>query len=200
MELKFQKLQIAKLLFLLFSVTLIPFVSSSLRPPYIYFLLNILIIVLGYESGVLQFLVEPTVEKKKPASLIVPGFSNDVYPITNGSKQVTDVSGREETPVTPEGTPIAPEKSLKRSPSIQKVKKSPSVPCIFFIGGCDGDGAAAEAAVAEEEEELYEVMGEISGQELFTRAESFIGNFYRQLKIQREDSFKRIHGLYHKPF
>ncbi|CAA7397710.1 unnamed protein product [Spirodela intermedia] len=198
MELNFHKLQIAKLLFLLFSLTLIPFVSSSLRPPYIYFLLNILILVLGYESGVLQFLVEPTVEKKKSAGAIVPGLPNDINAITNGGKQVNDVSGREETPVTLEATPMGTEKSLKRSPSIQ-MKKSPSVPCLFFIGGCDGDGTAVEATVAEEEE-VYEAMGEISGQELFTRAESFIGNFYRQLKIQREDSFNRIHGLYHKPF
>ncbi|CAA6661348.1 unnamed protein product [Spirodela intermedia] len=177
MELNFHKLQIAKLLFLLFSLTLIPFVSSSLRPPYIYFLLNILILSAG---------------------AIVPGLPNDINAITNGGKQVNDVSGREETPVTLEATPMGTEKSLKRSPSIQ-MKKSPSVPCLFFIGGCDGDGTAVEATVAEEEE-VYEAMGEISGQELFTRAESFIGNFYRQLKIQREDSFNRIHGLYHKPF
>lgn len=36
----------------------------------------------------------------------------------------------------------------------------------------------------------------LSSEELYTKAESFIGNFYRQLKMQREDSWNRLCGIY----
>lgn len=36
----------------------------------------------------------------------------------------------------------------------------------------------------------------LSSEELYTKAESFIGNFYRQLKMQREDSWNRLCGMY----
>lgn len=36
----------------------------------------------------------------------------------------------------------------------------------------------------------------LSSDELYVKAESFIGNFYRQLKMQREDSWNRLCGIY----
>ncbi|KAG6468032.1 hypothetical protein ZIOFF_072598 [Zingiber officinale] len=36
---------------------------------------------------------------------------------------------------------------------------------------------------------------ELSKEELFAKSEAFIGNFYMQLKMQREESRKMVHGL-----
>eukprot|EP01018_Ginkgo_biloba_P033579 Gb_20225 [translate_table: standard] len=56
----------------------------------------------------------------------------------------------------------------------------------------------AETRVLEDGNELTEEEeGEaLSAEELYVKAEAFIGNFYRQLSLQRVDSWKRIHGLY----
>ena len=80
---------------------------------------------------------------------------------------------------------------------VQKVvKKSPSTPSLFFIAG-----AETEVEDFSSDDDQQEAVGdELSGQELFHKAETFIGNFYGQLKMQREDSSKKIHELYHKAF
>ncbi|URE37843.1 hypothetical protein MUK42_13247 [Musa troglodytarum] len=62
-------------------------------------------------------------------------------------------------------------------------------------GGPEGD-----SFVKEEKEERAEEAGELSKQELFAKAEAFIGNFYKQLRMQREESWKKIHGFYHRAF
>lgn len=81
-----------------------------------------------------------------------------------------------------------------------KVEKCPSTPSIFFIGEGDTQSprAAGEESKGEEEEEVE--VADTSSQELFTKAENFIGNFYRQLKMQREESWKKLHGLYQRAF
>jgi len=38
----------------------------------------------------------------------------------------------------------------------------------------------------------------LSADELYVKAESFIGDFYRQLKMQREDSWNRLCGIYRR--
>ena len=119
MGLKFDKFQLAKLLFLLFSLTLIPFVPACLWTPYIYILLNSLILALGYESGVLKFLTEPTMEKKKPSAIAVLDLEGDNSAIPHISKPSEESSCEEE-------------KSPKRSPSTPKVKKNPSLPSLFL--------------------------------------------------------------------
>ncbi|TQD84709.1 hypothetical protein C1H46_029732 [Malus baccata] len=85
---------------------------------------------------------------------------------------------------------------------VESVKKCTSMPSLFFIGGGEtyhGDHEVIEEKryIEGEEEEVFE---ELSGQELFAKAENFISNFYKQLKMQREDSWKKIHEFYHKAF
>ncbi|GFZ04944.1 hypothetical protein Acr_17g0005160 [Actinidia rufa] len=79
---------------------------------------------------------------------------------------------------------------------VQKVRKSPSMPSIFSREG----GESEERVVVEDcddENEEEEEVGGLSGQDqLFIKAETFIGNFYNQLKMQREDSWNSIHGFY----
>ncbi|MQL90566.1 hypothetical protein Taro_023158 [Colocasia esculenta] len=195
MEFKVPMAQAAKLLLLVLSLTLIPFVSSSLRPSYLYFLLNILIIVLGYESGILHIFMEHDMEKKKP---IITATTPDTRGSSNNGKlQAREGSQGKPVVVEAEQTPAAAEKTTTTARA-HNMKKAPSVPSLFFIGNCDEDGDAAMEDV--EEEDVFVAAGEISGQELFARAESFIGNFYKQLKMQREESWKKIHGFYHRTF
>ena len=114
-------------------------------------------------------------EKKKPSAIAVLDLEGDIPHFSKPSEE----SSCEE------------EKSPNRSPSTPKVKKNPSLPCLFFIDTCEGEIEMTEEEVEEKEE--------ISEQELFARTERLIGDFHRQLKIQREESFKRIQGLYRKP-
>lgn len=58
-----------------------------------------------------------------------------------------------------------------------------------------------EVAMVEGDEECNILHREeegipLSSEELYTKSESFIGNFYRQLKMQREDSWNRLCGIY----
>lgn len=58
-----------------------------------------------------------------------------------------------------------------------------------------------EVAMVEGDEECNRLHPEeegipLSSEELYTKSESFIGNFYRQLKMQREDSWNRLCGIY----
>ena len=58
------------------------------------------------------------------------------------------------------------------------------MPTLLFIGGGEAD-----EQVMDEELEAEEELGGVNGQELFTKAEAFIGNFYKQLKMQSEESW-----------
>lgn len=76
------------------------------------------------------------------------------------------------------------------------IKKSPSMPSIFFIDQPEDRGVHEDVDDGDDGEEV----GEENGQELFHKAETFIGNFYKQLKMQREDSWKKLHDFCHKTF
>ncbi|CAM0878669.1 unnamed protein product [Alopecurus aequalis] len=89
----------------------------------------------------------------------------------------------------------------------EKIKKCPSRASIFFIGSVD-DGEVVDAMVQEdhqtapEGQKKWKVDGAsssgdlMSKQELYTKAEAFIGNFYKQLKMQREESWNKLQDLY----
>lgn len=171
--------QCAKIVLIALLLLITPLLSSSVKTPYLYFLFNLLLLVLGVESGILTAISRPPEDHRNPANKLV---GND-----NVGK-VAPLGAEEESTVVVEKT-IVVEKI--------KPKKCPSTPSLFFIGGFDGEDGADQNGVDEGEEEEEEVL---SGQELFAKAETFIGNFYKQLKIQREDSWRRIHGFYHKAF
>ncbi|KAK1297821.1 hypothetical protein QJS10_CPB14g01344 [Acorus calamus] len=193
---KFMTYEFLKVSILIAFIVAAPLVSESMRVPYLYLFLNFLIIALGAESGVLA---KPSVEKK-PINVHVHTPIEASSPTTNQTcaiKAIDDDKPKEEKAVMAmEEKPV-----LARIVSVTKVRKAPkrcpSIPSLFFIGGCHED----EPELVEEEEEVYQdVRGELSGQELFAKAEMFIGDFYKQLKMQREESWKKIHGFYHKTF
>ncbi|CAL9192089.1 unnamed protein product [Musa hybrid cultivar] len=144
------KSQIAKIVLLLLVLLFIPLVPASIRPCYLFFLLNILILALGVEAGFLQMISEPHDEKNITTSVATPVTIADML----------DCAFHEGT--------------------LHPLKDS---------DGEDGDEEE------EEEEEKCEDIGELSTQELFTKCEAFIGNFYKQLRTQREQSWRKIHDL-----
>lgn len=167
--------QVVKGLFLLVLVFFIPFVSSSLRSSYLYVLLNILIVALGAEAGLLEAMAKPQEEKKSTPV---------VREAASGSATSNDVGSK----------PVVQKASIAE-PTARALRRCSSRPSLFFIGGFEGPENNQQ-----EEEKGETEIGEISKQELFAKAEAFIGNFYMQLKMQREESWKRIHEFYHKAF
>ncbi|KAG8051734.1 hypothetical protein GUJ93_ZPchr0001g30077 [Zizania palustris] len=85
----------------------------------------------------------------------------------------------------------------KKTSKSKKMKRCPSRASIFFIGG--GDGDAVDATVYGEDQDEWKDAAaggeQMSKQELFTKAEAFIGNFYKQLKMQREESWKKLQDI-----
>ncbi|PPR99677.1 hypothetical protein GOBAR_AA20985 [Gossypium barbadense] len=155
---KFKKSQILTLSTVAALLFIAPLLSSSLRPTYLYFILNLLIISLGAEAGLGSVLSRPSYAAARP----------DTTQEAKGSIESTDVA----------------------APTASTEKK--------------GSGETETGAVNREELEMEEEeegdVGVLSGPELFTKAEIFIGNFYKQLKMQREESWKKIHGFYQKTF
>ncbi|CAM0878656.1 unnamed protein product [Alopecurus aequalis] len=93
----------------------------------------------------------------------------------------------------------------------EKIKKCPSRASIFFIGSVDpnDDGEVVDATSSMVQEDHQTAEGQkkrkvddassgdlMSKQELYTKAEAFIGNFYKQLKMQREESWNKLQDLY----
>ncbi|XP_074579139.1 uncharacterized protein LOC141835668 [Curcuma longa] len=191
--------QVVKGVFLLVLVFFIPFVSSSLRSSYLYVLLNILIVALGAEAGLLEAMAmaRPQEEKKKSTTLVVV---REGAAAASGSSAATnnDMASKAAESWQHHVKPVLVQKASMGAPRDHgALRRCSSRPSLFFIGGFEGPENCSRQ---EEEKGESSEMGEISKQELFAKAEAFIGNFYMQLKMQREESWKRIHELYHKAF
>ena len=195
---KFRKSQVLMLFLLAVLLIITPLLSSSLRPTYLYFIINILIIALGAEAGLLSSFSKPSEDKKHtPKPLVSSEVSSDNGVVRNTYDKPVVAASTEKRPKVVEKS--ASEKTVG-SVKMDMVEKCPSMPSLFFIGG--EDVADETYAEEEKEEETVEVLEEeeVNGQELFTKAETFIGNFYQQLKMQREESWKKINGFYQNAF
>ncbi|KAJ3685947.1 hypothetical protein LUZ61_015111 [Rhynchospora tenuis] len=195
--------QLSKLAFILIFILLTPLVPSSLRPPYLYFLFNILVVSLGIESGLLKAITSPH-EEKRPNNFITqtPIFNPSIQNVSNVMTKTQSIAAIANQALA---KPIEKAKvEIGGIIGVNKLKKCASRPSIFFIGGLDSEQECKKENKKEnkeeEREEHWMEAEEMTKQELFAKAESFIGNFYRQLKMQREESWKKIHGLYHKAF
>lgn len=218
---KYNKSQILKLSLIAALLVLAPLLSSSLRSTYLYFILNLLIITLGAEAGLLSFFSKSP-EDRKPVVIVPPKAPVIALEVTHDKEgsplsaprtvnpECTPKNAKEGLPLSILGT-VSPNYTQKKAKVVEKcssekivavrvlkVKKCPSTPSLFFIGGGEADGEEVHEDYNEEVE--GEEIRVPSEQELFHKAETFIGNFYKQLKMQREESWKRIHGLYNKAF
>ncbi|PKU74181.1 uncharacterized protein LOC110105884 [Dendrobium catenatum] len=196
---KMNKFQLVKATVLLLLLLVIPFVSSSMRPSYLYFLLNILILSLGIEAGFHAAISNPR-DEKKPA--ISSSLAVEVFlPTSDGG---IETGGMKEVAVMKKPAAMAEKIVASATIAVNKLKKCPSVPSLFFIGSYETVEEETKSEYEQEEEEEgvmeAELGDKLNAQELFSKAEMFITNFYKQLKMQREESWKRIHGFYHKAF
>ncbi|CAB4308433.1 unnamed protein product [Prunus armeniaca] len=166
----FEKSQILLLSLLAILLTIAPLLSSSQRTPYLYVITNLVIVALGAQAGLLSASSKPSDHDKRKKPMVVE------LEKTLSEKIVGSVK-------------------------MESVKKCPSMPSLFFIGDGEADqGDLDEVTDYNHEVEEEEEIVELSGPELFAKAETLIGNFYKQLKMQREESWKKIHGSYQKAF
>ncbi|XP_061341689.1 uncharacterized protein LOC133288014 [Gastrolobium bilobum] len=175
---KFKKSQVLVLFVLVFLLAITPFLPSSVRPTYLYFILNFLIITLGAEAGLLSVFSRPLEDSKQFASVIqkpvIPPEVNFEKREASSTRSVCAVSEHVE-------------EKLK---AVEKSAISERVVC-----GTKVDKVQADEEVMDEEVEAEEEIDGVSGQELFAKDEAFIRNFYKQLKMQREESL-----IYQKAF
>ncbi|KAJ8754871.1 hypothetical protein K2173_015383 [Erythroxylum novogranatense] len=173
--------------------------TGTSRPKYLYLIINLLIFALGAEAGLLSTFSKPSEDKKQAVPVINKAVASSPAESNSSTQTKVITACNEKKAKVVEKSPS--EKFNANTEKVEKVRKCPSMPSLFFIGG--GETEAEDQVSLHEEhiqEELEEEVGGLSGQELFTKAETFIGNFYKQLKMQREESWKRIHGFYQKAF
>ncbi|CAI9088377.1 OLC1v1022686C1 [Oldenlandia corymbosa var. corymbosa] len=222
---KFKFFQILKLSVMVILLCITPFLSASLRPPYIYFIVNLLIIALGAEAGLLPFLFKSTESDNKTSTTTSfstlddhnvaaqkPGLVSSEDTFYNKEKTAeiaTGTGNREGEKPAKAVEKSSSEKVVIGQVAYKVVRKSPSMPSLFFIGDdqveevlIDHDQLIEEGRNADdyEEGEDGDDDHEINGQELFHQAETFIGNFHKHLRMQREDSWNKLQELCHQAF
>ncbi|KAJ6803401.1 uncharacterized protein M6B38_108305 [Iris pallida] len=198
------KSQVAKTFLLLSFLVLTPFISAPLRSSYLYFLFNLLVILLALDAGLLASISKPHDDIKKPP----PSSSSSTQKLNE-----LDMTISTQEAVTMAARPLQkqrlllqaekPKKKVVAPPErVQMLKRCRSKPSIFFIGSCDldeeEDRQQQEAVQVEEKvaAAAAERVGDLmSKQELFMKAETFIGNFYKQLKMQRQDQSEHSWAL-----
>ncbi|KAL4269863.1 hypothetical protein GQ457_01G006550 [Hibiscus cannabinus] len=193
---KFKKSQLLILSVVAALLFIAPLLSSSLRPTFLYFVLNLVIISLGAEAGLGSVFSRPSYVAAKPVTTEVAKGSVESK---DDSKQVAPTAGGEKKGKRVVEKSVSEKKINVGSIKANRVKKCPSTPSLFFIGNGETEPEGVTGEELEEEEEGGDV-GVLSGAELFAKAETFIGNFYQQLNMQREESWKKIHGFYQKAF
>ncbi|KAJ6728337.1 hypothetical protein OIU74_006393 [Salix koriyanagi] len=145
-KLKRSQILVLSLLAALLIVT--PLIPSSLRPKYLYFIFNLLIIALGAEAG-----------------LISAAFSKPVVPLTTKPARSSVTAPPDHQASTADQADEAPAKAKVFEKSASEnygstvirvdriVKKCPSLPSLFFIGGGDHGAEAVEDVRGGHEEE-----------------------------------------------
>lgn len=145
---KLKKMECEKLKLLPVAALLIitPLLSTSLRFKYLYFIVNILIIALGAEAGLLSFFLHnPKPPPSLPHPICTPRNDDDAQ---SPSEEIT----------------------------------------IFYVH----DHAQDDDRLMDDDDDDDELMMEdddVEDHELYHKAETFIGNFYKQLKMQRQESW-----------
>ncbi|KAK4420793.1 hypothetical protein Salat_2029800 [Sesamum alatum] len=208
-----------KLLPIALLLIITPLLSTSLRLKYLYFIVNILIIAVGAEAGLLSFFLN----RGSPPDVVDPPalstLSQETAAVTTTSANHILGADHDQEPAKkrPAVEKCSSETILVgvRSVANYKFKKSRSTPSIFFVEGGedddddDDDDGVEEVMMVENykcDQEAGDVSDDHDQQELFQKAERFIGNFYKELKMQREESWKKLHAsdhdhhhLSHKP-
>ncbi|XP_033508777.1 uncharacterized protein [Nicotiana tomentosiformis] len=184
---KIMKSQVLKFLLIATLLLITPLLSSSQRTPYLYFIVNLLIISLGAEAGLIS--------------------SKSPHDNNSSSPDIIIKQQQQQQIISPSVTKVVEKCASEKIVGVTKVLENdavkllecPSTPSLFFIASNE-DSEAKDHEIVKEEFLEDEEIREISEQELFNKAETFIGNFYMQLKMQREESWQRLHDFSQRAF
>lgn len=201
--------QLAKIAALLLLFLLVPLVPPSLRAPYLYLLFNALVVALGVEAGFLSVSTRTKLTGQPPAAAAAVTPKPDHHLVTSQPPiMAASLPGR-----LREVSLLADRGAVKNMVGVakklkEKISKVPSRASIFFIGSVDPDDAGEivdatstlqdnQAGEGQKRWKVDASFGDLmSKQELYTKADAFIGNFYKQLKMQREESWNKLQDLY----
>ncbi|XP_014504299.1 uncharacterized protein LOC106764543 [Vigna radiata var. radiata] len=160
----FNKFEVVMLFVLALLLGITPLLPSSLRPTFLYFIFNVLIIALGAEAGLLSVFSKPLEDTKQHVSVTQKPVTlpeeekeekEEAFNITGGSGASDHIEMKAKVVEV-----------LAFDASDEKIVGVSEVTNLLIIGGGENE--------------------QIDEQELFAKAEAFIGNFYKQLKMQKE--------------
>lgn len=171
-----------------------PLVStSSLRSKYLYLVVNILIIAVGAEAGLLAFFLRsPAEQDKKPPTTTTHVSSHDdqvnYSPVNNHDYKEDYILSDDNAADHHYKPSVENGLSDEEINAVGVMEQRSSKPSIFFIGDQDHDNYNNQGDQEVSDDDDDDVM---SGQDdlLYQKAETFIGDFYKQLKMQRQHSY-----------
>eukprot|EP01018_Ginkgo_biloba_P026417 Gb_15161 [translate_table: standard] len=188
---------------------------SCINPFYMYVVLNLVIVTLGVKSGILR----PS-ENENCSPLIPVHLDESKSRLVNASGKPSANEIKSSIPVdcdTVEEFKSTHSPLSKRSSSVAHQNNSPKNGCDEAKPGLSVECRIVDSSAAKEKLADCQSSGnmffiEVSDTEgdqknapededwgiddLYVKSEIFIGNFYRQLKMQREESWRRIYGIY----
>ncbi|KAL3636755.1 hypothetical protein CASFOL_019054 [Castilleja foliolosa] len=182
--------QILKLLLIAALLVVTPLLSSSSQSKkYLYFIIvNILIIAVGAEAGLVSFFLRSGETKKA----YFPAKENNKYlSITSDDHDESDNGARPVNRVFVEAVNVDMAKEVEK---ILLPPSSSSNPSMFFVGGGESENINNNNIIISQvaDQELLIMEDDDNEEILFQKAEMFIGNFYKQLKLQRDESRGRL--------
>ena len=133
-------IQVSSTIVLTLLLAITPLLPSSLRPTYLYFIFNVLIIALAAEAGVLSVSSKPLEDKKQHVSVTQkPVMPPEVYE----PEERVEVGASEHDEKKPKV--VAKSASDENIVGVTEVKKCPSIPNLLLIGCGESEGDVIEA-------------------------------------------------------
>ncbi|EMS57785.1 hypothetical protein TRIUR3_33319 [Triticum urartu] len=189
--------QVAKLGSLLILFLLVLLVPAFLRVPYCYLLFNAIVLALGIQAGLLRrgstmtssdadedrHRSSRTGQDVTPVSIAASPFqrARSVYP-----NDQTAVADDHAVPAIGASNIVDLKTKTKKVVLTMLMKKCPSAASIFFLSALNGSRASGEDKACEEQQEDRKLDVEMTRQELFANTERFIGDFHKELRMQRQ--------------
>jgi len=171
-------------------------------PLYMYILLNLVIVSLAVKSGILRptspmIKVDSEEDSVGKLELKVQNPANEIQrTIRIRCSKLQDFKSLPNTLFSQKPTSKGRNGNNNRRSSLEQCAAARR---LFFVEVSDGPREADHCMNMDmESEQGCDDAGLMCADELNVKAEKFIRNFYRQLKMQREDYGKRIYGVVQK--
>ncbi|KAF7085830.1 hypothetical protein CFC21_089208 [Triticum aestivum] len=191
--------QVAKLGSLLILFLLVLLVPAFLRVPYCYLLFNAIVLALGIQAGLLRrgsamtssdpiadedrHLSSQTGQAVTPVSILVSPIQRAGLVHPNDQTAVADDRAASAFGAS---NIVDLKTKTKKVVLTMLMKKCPSAASIFFLSALNGSRVSGEEQASEEKQEDRKLDVEMTRQELFANTERFIGNFRKELRMQRQ--------------